>query len=389
MINNHLISGYIVGLGKICKDGSTEYRELERPIKNMIVKQGLNKWFTHNGSNSAIYQKNNPDIYPTFAIRAMSFGSSGDSNNFATTTELVNRSVAPYETLYGSRNWPYQGVKNFGSETPVPVAYRWTTQSPTVAQETNIKEIGIYKKENSNYYLFARVVLPWNFTLYAGESFVCTYEIRVTFPNRGVIKEKDGWPDLFNANGQTLTMKINQEVIVNGSGNTSLANVCTSVYSQKNDLNTNVPSNTPFAWGPYSKLNDDGTGYYGIKDAVFYKTSPVAIPTIDEAFPTGYSIDSGAAHPIITIQNYVPDTFERSIIVRLPQLWPNMTDAADTIDIHYLNFRTLAIRFGYYDSDNEWVDSAWRKRGADSFALVFKNIFKTQDAIDWLDSQTP
>ena len=379
---NNTLSGYVVGLGKVRADGSVEYRELEKPIKNTIVKQGLNKWLTHNGSNSAIVQDASGDSkeLPTSAIRAMCFGISSISTDFANTTDLFSPSMPIYDTLYsGGLNWPYKGVRNDSNDDKV-VNYRWTTESAEAPTNINVREIGIYKKENSNYYLFARVVLPSSFELHAGEKFICTYQLSVSFPLRCdnvYIHLPQGV--FFDAAGHDLQPETTQEIIVNNAG----CNAITNVQEGSNNTVPSFPSNTPVAMGAYCRLNDNGTGYYTTFDTVFYKESQVNYPAINAGFPTGYSLDTGASHPVFSILNYIPDTFERKIFIRLPHLWPNMQYESDYKDIWYLNFRGLAIRFGYYEG-GVWTPSAWRKKGNEDVYFTLVNSFKTQEAIDWL-----
>lgn len=378
---NNTLSGYVVGLGKVRADGSVEYRELEKPIKNTIVKQGLNKWLTHNGSNSAIVQGGSGDCkeFPTSAIRAMCFGTSAIQTDFAVTTDLYTPSMPVYETLYNQLNWPYKGTRNDPNDEKV-VNYRWTTASSEAPTDINVREIGIYKKENNNYYLFARVVLPSIFELHAGEKFICTYQLSVSFPLRGdnvYIYVPQGV--FFDAAGHDLQPETTQEIIVNNSG----CNAITSVDEGSNNTTPYFPANTPVAMGAYCRLQDNGTGYYSTYDTVFYKESQVNYPAINAGFPTGYSLDTGASHPVFSILNYIPDTFERKIFVRLPHLWPNMQYESDYKDIWYLNFRGLAIRFGYYDG-GVWTPSAWRKKGNEDVYFTLVNSFKTQEAIDWL-----
>lgn len=386
---NNTLSGYVVGLGKVRADGSVEYRELDEPIKNTIVKQGLNKWFTHNGSNSAIVQSADGDSkdLPTSAIRAMCYGTSGNPTDFATTTDLISKSMpTPYETIYSMRSWPYKGTRNDPNNDKV-VNYRWTTESNAAPININIREIGVYKKENSDYYLFARIVLPSSFELQAGEKFICTYQLSVSFPHRGDNVYRHLAPGVFfDAAGHDLQPETTQEVIVNNSSDNYFCNAITNVQTGSDNTRPFSTSNTPIAWGPYCRLSADGTGYYGAKDTVFYKESQVNYPAINAAFPTGYSLDTGAAHPVFNILNYTPDTFERKIFVRLPHLWPNMQYETDYKDIWYLNFRCLAVRFGYMDN-GVWTPAAWRKKGNEDVYFTLVNSFKTQEAIDWLAGQ--
>lgn len=385
---NNTLSGYVVGLGKVRADGSVEYRELDKPIKNTIVKQGLNKWLTHNGSNSAIVQGPDGDSkkLPTSAIRAMCIGSSSNITDFATTIDLVSPSMPVYETLYsGGLDWPYKGVRNDPNDDKV-VNYRWTTESGAAPGNLNVREIGIYKKENSNYYLFARIVLPSSFELHAGEKFICTYQLSVSFPHRGDNVYIHLAPGVFfDAAGHDLQPETTQEIIVNNSGLDYFCNAVTNAVKNTNNTDPFFAINTPVAMGAYCRLNDDGTGYYSSYDTVFYKESQVNYPAINASFP-GYDKDTGVSHPTFNILNYIPDTFERKIFVRLPHLWPNMQYETDYKDIWYLNFRCLAVRFGYMDN-GVWTPAAWRKKGNEDVYFTLVNSFKTQEAIDWLAGQ--
>lgn len=96
------LSGYLVGIGKRRADGSEDFQSI-KPVKNMIVKQGLNNWLRYNNSNSALLHTSSMQTifqWPISNIEYCLYGLGNAANDFATTTELAS---LPNQTPYNSK----------------------------------------------------------------------------------------------------------------------------------------------------------------------------------------------------------------------------------------------------------------------------------------------
>lgn len=103
MIQEQTLHGLVVGLGVQHKDGSKDFKWLDKPIHNRIVSCGLDAFFQYNGSNTALINvsSTNDTIYNygnrflgarnrTMGLLAyFGIGTGGSPTNFSTTTPLT------------------------------------------------------------------------------------------------------------------------------------------------------------------------------------------------------------------------------------------------------------------------------------------------------------
>lgn len=375
------LSGYLVGIGKIHKDGSEDYQRI-KPIKNMIVKQGLNNWLRYNGNDSllapATAQTSEVWTWPAKHIDYCLFGLSNDANDFATTIELSQLpNINPYNTKRTS--WPYCGTRPYDNNGKYIV--RISHVSPAVTNNYPVKEIGYYTKlSNGTFKLFSRIALPFTFQLHAGDQLITTYELVINFPN-SYSETPTVQTTLKDANGVDLD---------------GIAKITIGHNGQKYNF-------------PHI---DDGGQYlidFGVNSG--YKTISMVAPIFTSAstdhtslnyfdavrnFPAngtpdtndaaGIKCDEGASRAIPTVSDYILDTFTRDITINCPTFWPKMTDQTQYTDIYYLNFLCCAVKFGH-TVDGVFTPAAWRKYANHTARFVYKQAVITQESIDWLANQ--
>ena len=152
------LHGLVVGLGKIRKDGSKEFRWLDKPIHNRIVSGGLDYCLTFNGSNSAHvqmdYANTNKCRYnpwrrimngqeSTFqysgCLQYLSIGTDGSATSFTDTA--LKSQVGGYSETPAYSTAPYNGVMVENRNVKV-LHLRITLQSIAVENDTEVREVG-------------------------------------------------------------------------------------------------------------------------------------------------------------------------------------------------------------------------------------------------------
>jgi hypothetical protein len=388
-----LIGGHLVGIGKIKKDGSMEYHEVD--IHNMITKDGLNTFFKYNNSNSAVreldYSSAFRNISPWFCLEYCAYGTGSDVNDFVNTTDLTSQQAIYNTTL---TDWPYTGSRVAGTNQ---FKFRVSHQSTAAGSSVDIKELGWKKKVGTNTYkLFSRVLLPSAYHLEAGEQLVTTYEVLLTFPLMNGLTYVQN--SLFtDSNGAALDLHLKQfafiqdPFVATGLNRANIPYIDERRVFDYSLIGSNYTWNgenaaAPVLLGPYDKRPAADTSKLYL-DALYYSTdSNIAFQSAVAPY-TSSNYDLGVAHTATQIQDYVDDTFHREIKVTVPAMWPKMSNAADYTDIYLINFRGLNIIFGHFDENQEFVKTPWRKQANTSYTLTFSHVFMTQDAEDWLAQQ--
>lgn len=376
LINNqNYLHGRLVGIGKIRKDGSREFRFLEKPINNMILRCGLNEFMTYNGSNSATSAPTFNGPEPWSIIEYCGFGTSGAANDFASTNTLAAPAITPYLTRE-RRYWPFVGFYcgNNGQDDFYKI--RISHLSPAVAEAVSVREIGYFKSYNSNYHLFSRIVLPSVFYLEAGDKLITTYELVVSNARTPLNIENCG---LHDSNDVELGCQVSERV----------------TYGEQNCW-VNRPENNNSGWGsdsyhsggPYlhaphaffSFLGSSSTAqsYFTLR----YTKSPFNFPTTSNITLSFRNIDSADA---CTNQStvYITDSFKRDIIVNVPAYWPEMSNNTDYRDLYAINWGTLFVRFGHFDANMDFTPAPWRKLASRTAKLVFRQSIATVDSLSW------
>ena len=384
LINNqNYLHGRLVGIGKIRKDGSREFRFLEKPINNMILRCGLNEFMTYNGSNSATSAPAFDTKEPWSIIEYCGFGTSGAANDFANTNTLASPTITPYSTRE-QRNWPFVGIYcgNNGQDDFYKI--RISHLSPAVTEAVSVREIGYFKSYNSNYYLFSRIVLPSIFYLVAGDKLITTYELVVSNARTPLDVENCG---LHDSNDVQLDCQVSERITYGEKS-------CWVNYPENNNsgwASGSYGSGTPYLHAPHAFYSYPSSGSSGIAQSNFtlrYTKSPFNFPTTSDVtlqYRTRYDSDHCTNQATV----YTPDSFKRDVIVNVPAYWPEMTLATGYRDLYAINWGTLFVRFGHFDSNMNFTPAPWRKLASRTAKFVFRQSIATQDSIAWQQSQQP
>ena len=185
------LHGLVVGLGKIRKDGSKEFRWLEKPIHNRIVSGGLDAWFQLNGSNTAtttndywdnrLLSSSTSSSQPFCGLlQYMAIGTDGTPTQFTDTA--LGAQVGGYSRATSYTIAPFVG---FCVNSDNTVSTRRQITSIAVTDSTTVREIGWFEKYTNadTYVMFSRVVLDSPVTLESGESLIVCYQINMTIAN--------------------------------------------------------------------------------------------------------------------------------------------------------------------------------------------------------------
>ena len=391
LINNqNYLHGRLVGIGKVRKDGTRDFRFLDKPIHNTIMRCGLNEFMTYNGSNSA-YLNARQGRTAWYVIDYCGFGTSNAPNDFATTEGLQSSAITPYVNREYNRGWPFSGLY-IESGTATSYKIRVTHKSPAVSSSVAVREIGYFKNYGDDNTpvcsdkLFSRIVLPFVFQLDPGDSLMTTYEVVVGIARNVVNIQSCG---LHDSSDVELGCQVAQCV---STGNTN------NIYGMYPSLSFNTLSSRwasstggqsrGYQFAPYN-FYDRNSGISGDQaswDLRYTKSS------FD--FPTGQITSMsyrGVNNDRVTCQNtnYTSDSFYRDVIVNVPAYWPEMTLATDYRDLYAINWGTLFIRFGHFDANMNFTPAPWRKLASRTAKFVFRQSIATQDSIAWQQSQQP
>lgn len=370
--NNISLSGYLVGIGKNLADGSTEYKTLDKPVKNIIVKQGLNDFMMFEGSSGVASNNNNLRFEFLAYCR---YGSSNTPTDFATTSDLVLPIGSTYTTPY-KQNWPWFGTYR-GSSYGL-TKNRVTHLSVAASLDTEVKEIGYYHRYGGVDHLFSRVVLPSTFYLRAGESLITTYEFVVNINT----SEMKALTSLHDSGGALLEGR--QKMIIAGSNGGAFTIPCINQTGGSTVLQRlrNAEANNGLAplLMPASDMN------YQSGDSNFFRYTENVV----NDFPNSWATLSMNTSTIVTQEqkyqpNYIIDSFTRDVNITCPQFWPSMTDYSQYRDIYAIQFLSSMLLFGH-TVDDVWVPTPWRKFANKTANFVMRQSVATAESIDWLNN---
>lgn len=371
------LSGYLVGIGKQRADGSVDYQSI-KPVKNTIVKQGLNNWLRYNNSDTLLALSNNAVYeWPIRNIDYCLYGFDNTANDFENTTDLVQpASLSPYATKKSGT--PYCGSAPF--DNAGKYRFRVSHISPAASSTCAVKEIGYYTHlTNNTNVLFSRVALPFTYTLNAGEQLITTYELVINFPYSYSVTPAVQ-TTLKDENGVDLEA-VSKTVLRIGEawGHDSAPRISVNgAYSPTFDY--------AYSW----LLAPIFTGVDNHAN-VFYKTAVKDFPAnnVPDSIGNGGSdltYDGGNSKPVLSIANYVYDSFQRDITVNLPTFWPKMTASSQYTDIYYLNFLGFALKFGH-TVGGVFTPTPWRKYANHTARFVYRQTIATAESIAWQQNQ--
>lgn len=386
MESSQKLGGKIVGIGKVHKDGSIDYRELEKPIHNRVVSGGLDYLMTYDGTNNTYaYYDIKVDLYRgsnrNGCLKFMQAGTDGSSTAF-TDTALKSPVGAPVDSL------PFTGGVNCGSyvtdASSNQVRMRISMQTEAMASDTTLREVGFFGKypNSSNYTMFSRVVLPSAIEVLTGEKLIVTYELTVTYDNA----EHD------------ISSKLTGLLDSEGNSLKGIKKFCSLHSTSFNPSNVFGTFSDNLAL--ISLILPSGGGYqltYPSNYKNVYPDLPLWAQSSNQTNfkALGYSVDSSYDFPIdwststptntlftvnetLTTWNlldYTPGDFYRDVELTVQPTWA--ISGTDTYaDIYAICYRGIAIKFGYYDTtdpDNPvWVRKPWRKPITQSVKFRFR-----------------
>ena len=378
LINNkNYLHGRLVGIGKIRKDGSREFRFLEKPINNMILRCGLNEFMTYNGSNSATLQ-------PTYAtttggvfdvVRYCGFGIGNQSNNFADTNSLQNPSINPYSTRE-ARGWPFNGLFCGNSGTDDSYKIRISHKSQAVTESIAVREIGYFKNYNSSNHLFSRIVLPSPFQLDVGDQLITTYELVISFIRTPINVTNCG---LHDSSDDELGCQIAERYITSATSGYLIY-----PYNNKDGYTSDSASGRAYLHAPFEFFNFVQSYNATSQERFTLRYTKNSFDFPDTSIPQlswrGVSNEDKCTNQSV---NYVTDSFHRDIVVNAPAYWPEMTNNTDYRDIYAINWGALYVRFGHFDANMDFTPAPWRKLASRTAKFVFRQSIATQDSIEW------
>lgn len=425
------LSGRLVGIGKIRKDGSKEFHWLEKPISNMMLSKGVDRLFKFNwgsdfgmdsiyhyrvgfwGSARRNFFENNTSWYNgsnnwqyteemAGAVSFCSYGTDGTANDYLT-TDALGAMVSQYDRLYRTSTsrqnlYPFHGSRQL---TPGVLDMRISHISPAAASSVAVREIGYWGASNRNgsnlinFGLTSRIVLPSPYYLNEGEQLLTTYEIRVTFDT---LASHSQFSLMTDPDGNLLEYKCRRnlvEVIGNfGAGSGCHAfdfpyideqgggNIWPSGKSASGSRPTDVLAGTtaqPWRWGGSTPAQYTSSMYVSANNVAYTTDTTHDIPAWGTA-ESGLTIVQDSRHARASVRPYVAGSHEIIYDLILPQFWPNLSLNTDYADIAYLNVGGLAIKFGKMVND-VFTPQVCRKLATKQWKLSFKTSIKTPNDV--------
>lgn len=407
------LHGLVVGLGKIRKDGSKEFRWLDKPIHNRIVSGGLDYCLTYNGSNTTIRNdgtshspsvsmfrrgdsaESSSHVYNwSGCVQFISIGTDGTTTSFNDTG--LKSQVGSFSEASVYYRVPYCGMKL--NKTGSLVNYRFNYQSVVVDSQTTVREIGFHGKYYGQevYPLFSRIVLPEPVELAVGEALTVCYQIDVTYSGK---------------NNETEVPNSLLSGLLDSEGN-PLRAVTKMPFSALNDeMYNDWNVSTSFTISPFYRSEYSSTAaikcysmlasYPELRMTVPWEISSYASYSYgNSALP--YSVEPNYRYPndgeyglnsnttfskdfqncSVAVADYVPGSYYRDVIFTLNPAWPAFS-GEEYKDIYAIHYNGQVIRFGHYDntdpSNPVWVPKPWRKQFGQSYKFTFRYKLSTAD----------
>lgn len=402
MQNETTLHGLLVGLGVEHKDGSKDFRWLDKPIHNRIVACGLDAYFQYNGSNSATTTSGSFDnrflssdksgsstvsgLLQWFAI-----GTDGTATRFDDTA--LRAQVGGYSSASTWYQTPYTGWRVNSDDT---ISTRMQNNSIAVDSPTTIREMGWFEKyynvSPTTMVMFSRVVLDTPVHLEAGEKLLACYQLELTYNNLQETEVPSSFlTGLLDSDGNQLrgfqSLRIYQETSNNPvtrntwySGGTRIgAEVVSSsslpiTGSYMGTIN-GFQHIAPFK-APYGSHNWNGCIIYS------RSTSGWSLP---EQFARNTTYSSQQLNDSVNGENfeyaypldYVPGTYYRDRRIVVSPSWPAGNSSYK--DVYAIGFNGLCMRFGHFDENNQWVAKPWRKEFGKRYEFIYRTKLSTAD----------
>ena len=398
MQNEMTLHGLLVGLGVEHKDGSKDFRWLEKPIHNKIVACGLDAYFQLNGSNTATtttspYQNRflgySESARQIGLLRFFAIGTSGTSTQFEDTS-LISQ-VGGFSNAYSFTVLPYFGFRRNADDS---ASIRVQSTSIAVDSPTTVREMGWFEKYSGTdtYVMFSRVVLDSPVSLETGDKLLACYQIDINFASMSETEVPSSLlSGLLDSDGNQLRAFQSQRIIVYNGANVG-------VWRNGNDATPSFPGiGYYYSYGICgSATNASAIGW--TFNCPFYKSS-----SPDDSSSIRYNTQSDFAllaqwsssssysrYNFKTDGNhiesydpidYVPGTYYRDRKIVTSPAWPNFSSG--TQDIYAINYSNLVMRFGHFDTtdpDNPvWVPKPWRKEYGKRYEFIYRLKLSTVD----------
>jgi len=407
---SNFIEGHLVGIGKIHKDGSQDFRWLEKPIHNRIVSTGLDHLLTLNGNQTTInsdsfeYDSPYPDFNPAFVyiwygrgknrnnasnarcgvVHFASYGTSDDPTDF-NDTELHNR-------IGGYSSAVIAGPGYFGTQIPSygKIKLRFTHKHTSAPNHLYVKELGwfydIIDANPADYRMFSRVVLDYPYELQEGEQLITSYEISITLDSTTITG--NSFFGLFDRDGNPLQYEKRNCLYQNKNFMNwdSTLNYCT--------INTN---SYPIICSNYNYNYDNcmavlRPAYMSVRrswQSISYngnythfcptRITPFQAGNMDN-YKCSYDDQSLPNSLLWVVKNYVWGSFYRDMVLTVPSSWPGLANETSYVDINFLLINGVGISFGY-DNDGTWVPQYYRKYGSKNLRITVRQSWSTVDTL--------
>jgi hypothetical protein len=404
------LGGSLIGIGIKHKDGSEDFRWLDKPIHNRIVSGGLDYLLTSRNSTTGGYSfgitnsSNAGSPRPAFigcgytansgddkrcqfgACQFFQVGTGGKATEFNDTSLEV-----PFDTPKNSyRNeTPFSGVRYIShNKHAVRIAHR-----QLISQDITIRELGWFGGIGPTDYpsfvatqniLFSRVVLDQPISLLAGEYFQAVYEIELDFGG-----ETSGeFQNLTDQDNKIDPLKFLSRPYIVPYGRSTSATLnnrlynCFDLSNGSSGYNHAGEFHLPVAYatgvrGWPSTAYVDGI-FYNTNDRDFTEESKNSRDTnVTPIFNTS----GDKSVEFVDYAGIGNNDKHRDMIWKIGALCPNLNP--DTfIDFRFLRLRGREYRFGYYEADGTtWHSQALRKYANQTLAITHRVRFSTPDTI--------
>lgn len=402
------LGGSLIGLGIKHKDGSEDFRWLDKPIHNRITSGGLDYLLTSNNSsaggysykisNSSFpgtprpafigygYTADSGDRYQFGACQFFQVGTGGKATEFNDTSLEV-----PFDIPKASyRNEaPFSGIRYIShNKHAVRIAHR-----QLISQDITISELGWFggigpstdaNKVTQNI-LFSRVVLDQPISLLAGEYFQAVYEIELDFGG-----ETSGeFQNITDQDNKIDPLKFLSRPYITPSGRStsvSLNNRLNNCFDIQSSGSSGYDSAGEFHLPVAYATGVRGWPSTAYVDGIFYTTNgrdftAESTSSKDTNVTPIFNTSGDKSVEFVDYTGVGNNDKHRDMIWKIGALCPNLNP--DTfVDFRFLRLRGREYRFGYYEADGTtWHSQALRKYANQTLAITHRVRFSTPDTI--------
>lgn len=400
-MNNHLC-GRLVGIGKILCDGSTEFKWLEKPIGNRIVRRGLDHLLTLNGNQTTTTSEGSYANAMLWigrttgsqgrcgALTYVNYGASDEPTSFSDTG--LHQPLGSYsDTLKTTSPMCGTQVIEYGK-----FLFRVTHIHSTATSDVSVNELGwfydIVGANPAEYRMFSRVVLDAPYELRQGEQLITTYEVKLVMGNREPVCH-DSFFGLLDSKGNPLQYATQLCLPQEKRGSNWNASLGFPYITTSGDASLNDSSYSDnwydmrFAavYPPYcsyrnrlrqltynggycnpfdpNRITGESTGYMDRYNKAF---DEVNLPSANN----------------LVVHDYQWGSFYRDVSFTVPSTWPKISGDTGYANIQFFMFGGVGISFGHYeenDGNRTWVPQYYRKYGNKNLGITVRYRVSTDN----------